>query len=1136
MIELFEHNKKAYDAAVAMLNDVGKAAIVHPTGTGKSFIGFKLCEDNPDKTICWLSPSDYIFKTQLENLAKVSSGYQPKNIKFLTYAKLINLSEGELSEICPDYIVLDEFHRCGAQEWGKGVSDLLEFYEDTPVLGMSATNIRYLDNQRDMAVELFDGNIASEMTLGEAVVRGILSVPKYIVSVYSYQQELEKYYKRVGYIKNKAVKDKAEKYLEALRRALDKADGLDAVFAKHMIDRTGKYIVFCANFEHMQEMMDKAEQWFANVDPSPRKYSVYSADPTASRSFLDFKADNDTSHLRLLYCIDALNEGIHVDDISGVILFRPTVSPIIYKQQIGRALAANKCNTPIIFDIVNNFDNLYSISAIEEEMTAAINCYRFFGDEKEIVNERFKIIDEVKDCKQLFDELNDTLSASWDIMYSLAKQYYAEHGDLVPENKYKTGDGYSLGSWLNTQRMIRRGTADGYLSEEQIAKLDAIGMRWETKKDCSWNKNFAELLKYYEEHGDIDIPYRYKSDSGVALGKWISKLRIMYNFESQRTVLTDERIESLNKLGMIWDKIDNIWESYYQALLNYYQENGNMDVPKKYRTDDGLALGVWVRNLKRNYRTSYGESLNHNQIERLKLLGLDLSYEFYFEKTWEKNYDKAKKYYEEHGHLCVPAGYITDDGIALGKWISRLRAEGKKKDKSSLTTEMLKALDVVGMVWKDTDTLSWEQHYTVLLEYYKEHGHIRMTSKTVYQDIALGTWLAGKRTQYRKGTLSECEKTALDSLGMDWLTLKERQWEEAFSMAVNFYYEHGNLKVPREMQKLYSWISNQRLKYRQDSLTITQRERLSSIGMIWEFDDTWALHYEKAKEFYLQHGNLDIPSEFETKDGIKLGRWYRARLQEYQKDLLPQEKAEQLELIGIQKESVIKRNWMSHYDCAKNFYKQNGHLSVDAGYVTDNGIKLGTWISTQRGKYKLGRLTKEQISMLEDIEMHWDRFEERWESNYDLAVDYFNEHGNILIPANYETSNGVKLGAWIITQRNKYKSNKLSKIHIEQLEKLGMVWNPSDRVWEEGYRHAEEYSAKYGNLNIETDYICDDGFKLFSWVQNKRTAYKKGKISCERIHLLDNLGMRWDSSGECLKKLLHFKGPRQFERMDKNEF
>lgn len=49
------------------------------------------------------------------------------------------------------------------------------------------------------------------------------------------------------------------------------------------------------------------------------------------KSFVDFTNDDDSSHLRLIYCIDALNEEIHLDDISGVILFRPTVSPIIYK-------------------------------------------------------------------------------------------------------------------------------------------------------------------------------------------------------------------------------------------------------------------------------------------------------------------------------------------------------------------------------------------------------------------------------------------------------------------------------------------------------------------------------------------------------------------------------------------------------------------------------------------------------------------------------------------------------------------------------------------------------------------------------------------------------------------------------------
>ena len=174
-MHLFEHNQTAYEAAVRMLSERGKAAVIHPTGTGKSFIGFKLCEDNPDKRICWLSPSRYIFQTQLENLAETSDGYQPDNIFFNTYAKLMNAAPEEIAEIQPNYIILDEFHRCGAELWGAGVDAVLKAYPDVPVLGLSATAIRYLDNQRNMTDELFDGNIASEMTLGEAIVRNILS-------------------------------------------------------------------------------------------------------------------------------------------------------------------------------------------------------------------------------------------------------------------------------------------------------------------------------------------------------------------------------------------------------------------------------------------------------------------------------------------------------------------------------------------------------------------------------------------------------------------------------------------------------------------------------------------------------------------------------------------------------------------------------------------------------------------------------------------------------------------------------------------------------------------------------------------------------------------------------------------------
>ena len=194
-ISLFPHNDKAYKAVVEMLEVTGKVAVIHPTGTGKSFIGFKLCEDNPDARICWLSPSEYIFRTQLENLKAAANGYVPENVSFYTYSKLTFMTDDELAAIYPDYIILDEFHRCGAEIWGKRVTKLLELSKNAALLGLSATNIRYLDNQRDMADELFDGNVASEMTLGEAIVRGIVAKPKYISTVFSYQKELEKYEK-----------------------------------------------------------------------------------------------------------------------------------------------------------------------------------------------------------------------------------------------------------------------------------------------------------------------------------------------------------------------------------------------------------------------------------------------------------------------------------------------------------------------------------------------------------------------------------------------------------------------------------------------------------------------------------------------------------------------------------------------------------------------------------------------------------------------------------------------------------------------------------------------------------------------------------------------------------------------------
>ena len=353
---LFEHNEKAYHAAVRMMEQYGKAAIVHPTGTGKSYIAFKLIEDNPEKIVIWLSPSEYIFKTQLESLKKNNSDFPLTNVHFYTYAKLMCCTQAQLDEIAaqkPAYIILDEFHRAGAECWGESTVALLELCPNAKLLGLTETNIRYLDNNRDMAEELFNGHIASDMTLGEAVVRGILPAPKYVTTVCQYQKALAKYQARVDNLRTPGIQDVNQKYLDALRRALEQADGLDKVFAHHITNKSGKYIVFCANKEHMDEMVSHVPEWFAGVNPDVVVYQAYSDDPNTDKAFADFKTDT-TNRLKLLFCIDMLNEGVHMEGISGVILFRPTISPIIYKQQIGRALTAGDNTTPLILGVVGN--------------------------------------------------------------------------------------------------------------------------------------------------------------------------------------------------------------------------------------------------------------------------------------------------------------------------------------------------------------------------------------------------------------------------------------------------------------------------------------------------------------------------------------------------------------------------------------------------------------------------------------------------------------------------------------------------------------------------------------------------------------------------------------------------------------
>ena len=919
-ILLYKHNEKAYESALRMLNLVGKAAVIHPTGSGKSLIGFKLAEEHPQARICWLAPSRYIFEQQKENLQKTAPDCGLDNITFLTYARLM-ANRDRVSHLKPDFIILDEFHRCGAAEWGKGVGALLACFPRAKVLGFSATSIRYLDEQRDMAAELFGGQVASEITLGEAIARGILASPRYVISVYRYEKELEKYNERICLLKDGPRKAQAARQLQKLRRALSQADGLEVLF-KRYLKADGKYIVFCSGLAHLREMEERAGEWFAPVDAGYRIYRVFSENPQSAAEFEAFKEDKSDS-LRLLFCIDMLNEGIHLGDVDGVILMRPTVSPVIYKQQIGRALtvrqraagqepekeapgekgadaaaaeeaadrrdAGKKEESPLILDIVNNFENLHSIDSIEMEyeqtwwkIAGVTDEMREEGVSAEQSAGAFRIIDETHNARKLFERLQDQLSAGWDAYYEEAKRYRLEYGNLEVPAKFVAPSGLSLGSWLLTQRRIYMGKIPGRLEDKQIEKLNELGICWESYSDRQWDRYYEKAAAYYAENGDLNVNGSYVTADGFRLGIWLNNIR-QYRQNGSR-ILSGQRLRQLERIGMIWDKLTYKWERGYEAAEQYYNAHRNLEVPAGYVTADGFRLGSWITAQRQNRKGGNKGALplTEGQVARLDRIGM--SWDGKQADRWEMYFAAAKEYAREKGSLEVPYDYVTEEGVALGRWIGQQRAvlrtakpagerayEGaravcgtgsgggcdgcgsgvgrdenaaqktvqKAAGRKERERERIRRLTEIGMVWSSDP---WKEKWELARQYYETHGNLRIPQGYVTENgVWLGKWLYLQRELYRKGELEDWQVRELEAVGMDWLLPVERAWEEAFQKAKGYFEGHGHLKVEKGYAtedgfRLDLWLKRQRKAYREGNgkvLTGERIARLEELGMRW---------------------------------------------------------------------------------------------------------------------------------------------------------------------------------------------------------------------------------------------------------------------------------------------------------------
>ena len=457
MIDLYEHNKESYEKIMEMFKTENRATVIQPTGTGKSFLMLKLIEDYQDENIVVLTASNAIANQLYEYAIEFDSEEILRNVKLYTYSKFLRISNKDIKSLQADKIIIDEFHRTGASAWYKKVNVLLESHKNSKVLGLSATPIRYLDNARNMVEEIFDNNIANELTLGDAVYRGILPIFKYISASYTHE-DIKYILENIKRIPDKEERLKKLKEYKDMIYNIDQANKIENLFKENIEDKSGKFIVFCKSIAHTKECAKLLENWFRKINMNVKIFISTSKDYDKDNQ-LDKFISNKQHCIRLLLTVNRFNEGLHIKDLSGVIMMRPTTSPIIYLQQLGRALSVNNKN-PLIFDIVNNYSYIIPYMNNYSNNSSGNPFYdqymKAFESEYEGKNINFNIFAKAIKYNNLIKELEEKLyfniEDQWNFKFELLKEFKEKYNRFPKYNEvYKD---INLGQWISSQKKI----------------------------------------------------------------------------------------------------------------------------------------------------------------------------------------------------------------------------------------------------------------------------------------------------------------------------------------------------------------------------------------------------------------------------------------------------------------------------------------------------------------------------------------------------------------------------------------------------------------------------------------------------------------------------------------------------------
>lgn len=614
-VDLLKHNEESYEKIKEQFKRNNRTCVIQPTGSGKSFLILKLIEDYIvlGRDIIIIEPQKYIF----EQLQKKMDKYELPcdKIKFITYSALGKADDEKLMEYnAPVIVMVDEMHRAGAKTWETGLRKMFDMFpDDCKYVGFSATPIRYLDGKRDMAEELFNGCIANEIGLTDAILNRILPLPRYIAGLYSYSNIVSAINKKICQSCN-SEEEKKEllEEVKIMKSNLDKSNGISDIFKKYIEGNKGKYVAFCRNISHLKLMKPCLEKWFSEAGIDANLYEVHCKSPEKDKQFKAFMEDDGLS---VCLSVGILSEGIH--GIDGVILLRDLMSPNLYYQQLGRCFSVDMNSVPIIFDLVSNCESIMDCS-LKNDLLEAIDKRdkesenrgdrdseeKKDGDDRDKITrkdiEKFFVFDQVVDSVRAFREIEGRLKDSWDLYIKALEEFKEKNGScLVPKGYihiFEDGSKIKLSDWVYNIRQSKKGKQNYTLTQAKINQLNELEFIWSVENESRFDRFYKHVLLYKKKYGHTNIKYddeicNYKI--GIILTCLLS--------DYKNGKITNVEVAKLKNIGI--DITMSKCKKQFQYKMDIARQalDEGVTITKQNQYYKKINLYEWYRNNKDNY-------------------------------------------------------------------------------------------------------------------------------------------------------------------------------------------------------------------------------------------------------------------------------------------------------------------------------------------------------------------------------------------------------------------------------------------------------------------------------------------------------------------------------------------------------